>query len=86
VLRGIFSHPFPNSISAADQFFFFCSVIGMLMAKGYMELEETLMQWKQKTHLLRVLEVGPTAVLHVIFPGCVTCSILLVSANTICDH
>ena len=40
-----------------------CSIIGMLMAKGYMELEETLMQWKQKTHLLRVLEVS-VAVLH----------------------
>ena len=29
----------------------------VLLAKGYMELEETLMQWKQQSHVLRLLEV-----------------------------
>ena len=28
----------------------------MLVNKGYMELEETLMQWKQKAQLMRVFE------------------------------
>ena len=33
-------------------------VAAILVAKGYMELEETLMQWKQKSHLLRLLDVS----------------------------
>ena len=28
----------------------------MLIAKGYMELEETLMQWKGRHHLVQILE------------------------------
>ncbi|CAM9839413.1 unnamed protein product [Choristocarpus tenellus] len=31
-------------------------VIDTLVMKGYMELEETTMQYKQKTHLLKILE------------------------------
>ena len=34
-----------------------CRVIGILLGKGYMELEETLLQWKQKNHLLDRLQV-----------------------------
>lgn len=30
--------------------------IDMLVTKAHMEMEETLMQWKQKTHLLTLLE------------------------------
>ena len=30
-------------------------VIQLLLSKGYMELEETLMQWKCRTHLIRAL-------------------------------
>jgi NADH dehydrogenase (ubiquinone) 1 alpha subcomplex subunit 6 len=38
------------------------TVIDMLIEKGYMELEETLLQWKQRAHLTRVLQgyVHPT--------------------------
>ena len=33
-------------------------VLDMLVTKGHMEVEETLMQWKQKTHLLSLIESG----------------------------
>lgn len=33
-------------------------VVDMLITKANMELEETLMQWKQKVHLLTLLEAG----------------------------
>ncbi|CAH0477861.1 unnamed protein product [Peronospora belbahrii] len=33
-------------------------VVDMLITKANMELEETLMQWKQKVHLIKLLEHG----------------------------
>lgn len=33
-------------------------VIGMLVEKGYMDLEETLLQYKQRSHLLRNLSLN----------------------------
>ncbi|TDH65157.1 hypothetical protein CCR75_000251 [Bremia lactucae] len=35
-------------------------VVDMLITKANMELEETLMQWKQKVHLLTLLEHAQT--------------------------
>lgn len=51
---------------AVDLLCFYCTcnnhlshrVIELLVAKGYMELEETLMMWKQKCHVMAVLEVS----------------------------
>ncbi len=34
----------------------FIRATAILLAKGYMELEETLLQWKQQSHVLRFLE------------------------------
>lgn len=38
-------------------FIVFYRVINILLGKGYIELEETLLQWKQKAHLMARLEV-----------------------------
>lgn len=46
----------------------------VLLSKGYMELEETLMQWKQHSHLIRMLQVSmkhveyTLHVMHVLAP------------------
>ena len=36
-------------------------VVDMLVSKGEMELEETLLQYKTKTHVMRVLDPNPIA-------------------------
>ena len=41
---------FDKNLSVVDP-----GVLNILVSKGYMELEETLMQFKQKTHLMRIL-------------------------------
>ena len=33
-------------------------VVNILIGKGYIELEETLLQWKQKSHLMERLQVS----------------------------
>ena len=45
----------------------YCRVINILLGKGYMELEETLLQWKQKNHLLDRLEVSLAPEFHCSF-------------------
>ena len=36
-------------------------VVDMLVSKGEMELEETMLQYKTKTHVMRVLDPNPIA-------------------------
>eukprot|EP00518_Triparma_eleuthera_P000789 CAMPEP_0182453968 /NCGR_PEP_ID=MMETSP1319-20130603/796_1 /TAXON_ID=172717 /ORGANISM="Bolidomonas pacifica, Strain RCC208" /LENGTH=132 /DNA_ID=CAMNT_0024651931 /DNA_START=167 /DNA_END=565 /DNA_ORIENTATION=+ len=49
-VRGVKTHFLKNGFVADPR------VKDMLVQKGYMELEETLMQWKQKAQLMRVFE------------------------------
>lgn len=44
-----------------------CRVVELMVAKGYMELEETLMMWKQKTHLMSLFEVSASVILSYAF-------------------
>lgn len=57
------------------------SVVELLVAKGYMELEETLMQWKQYPHLMEILEVRchPACLVLLLFDFCLI-SIFVLSA------
>ena len=41
-------------------------VINLLLGKGYIELEETLLQWKQKSHLMARLEVSYYVMRHAV--------------------
>ena len=49
-IRGVKQHFSKNGFVSDPR------VKDMLVQKGYMELEETLMQWKQKAQLMRVFE------------------------------